>query len=115
MYLITVGSDCRSVENQLWPYLPMTIPAVEQGWQTMLAGLDRLNRDVIARGGKLIVAMIEPTPVPYGSFALDRAVRASYPGGKALSFDLSRPRVRLAKYTACHGSPLIDLPAALPP
>ena len=113
MYLTRGGSDFRCVDNQLWPYLPTDVPAVEKGWQTMLAGLDRLNRDVVARGGKLIVAMIEPTPVPYGSFALDRAVRASYPGGKALSFDLSRPRERLSKYASSRGFPLIDVTAAL--
>ena len=113
MYLTRGGTDFRCVDNQLWPYLPTNVPAVDEGWNTMFAGLDRLHRDVVSRGGKLIVAMIEPTPVPYGSFALDRAVRASYPGGKALSFDLSRARTRLSAYTANRGLRLVDVTAAL--
>ena len=113
MYATKGGSDYRCVDSQLWPYLPTPVAAVEEGWKTMFGGLDRLNRTVTSRGGKLIVAMIEPVPVPYSRFALDRAVRASYPGGKALSFDLSLARRKLSAYTSNHGLPFVDVSAAL--
>jgi len=113
MYATKGGSDYRCIDSQLWPYLTTPVAAVEEGWKTMIGGLDRLNRTVTSRGGKLIVAMIEPMPVTYGRFALDRAVRASYPGGKALSFDESLARLRLSAYTSNRGLPFLDVSAVL--
>ena len=113
MYATRGGRDYRCVDSQLWPYLTTPVPAVNEGWRKMLAGLDRLNRTVTSRGATLVVGMIEPVPVPYGRFAVDRAVRASFPGGKGLSFDLSIPRTRLAAYASEHGLAFVDGSVAL--
>jgi len=113
MYATKGGSDYRCVDSQLWPYLPIPITAVEEGWKTMFRGLDWLNQTVTSRGGKLIVGMIEPMPVPYGRFALDRAVRASFPGGKALSFDLSLARMKLSAYASNKGVPFVHVTEGL--
>ena len=113
MYATTGGNDYRCLDSQLWPYLRVPVSAVEAGWKAVVAGLDQMNQTVTSRRGKLIVAMIEPTPVPYGRFALNRAVRASFPGAKALAFDLSLARIRLSAYARSRGLAFLDVTAAL--
>jgi hypothetical protein len=72
-----------------------------------------MQRTVTMRGGQLLVAMIEPFPAAYGAFAMTRAVRANYPGGKALPLDLSLPHKRLEAFAASRGVAFIDLSEAL--
>ncbi|PYR69717.1 MAG: hypothetical protein DMF88_05155 [Acidobacteria bacterium] len=113
MYLTPGGADVRCLNNSFWPYVKTRIPAVEEGWRSMFEGLDRLNRTVTRRGGTLLVGMIEPFPVPYGSFAMARAIRANYPGGKALPLDLALPHTRLAAFAASRGIAFVDFSEAL--
>jgi hypothetical protein len=109
MYLTRGGSDFRCIDNQFWPYVPMTIPAVEEGWKATFTALDRMNDTVTARGARLIVAMIEPYPFPYGQFTVERAIRANYPGGKAVPLDLSLPLKRLNGYARSRGLPFVNI------
>lgn len=109
MYLTRGGSDFRCIDNQFWPYVPMTIPAVEEGWTATFTALDRMNETVTRRGARLIVAMIEPYPFPYGRFVVERAIRANYPGGKAVPLDLSLPLKRLAGYAKSRGLPFVNI------
>ncbi len=109
MYLTRGGSDFRCIDNQFWPYIPMSIPAVEQGWTATFAALDRMNATVTARGARLVIAMIEPYPFPYGRLAVERAIRANYPGGKAVSLDLSLPLKRLGEYASSRGHPFVNI------
>ena len=84
-----------------------------EGWKANFSGLDRINRLVSARGGKLVVGVIEPFPLPYGNWAMQRAIRATYPGAKQVSLDLALARTRLRTYTSAHGLPLLDVTEAL--
>ena len=94
MYLTPGGDNYLCMDTQFWPYVPQRIPAVEEGWTANFAGLDRINRLVSARGGKLVVGVIEPFPLPYGNWAMQRAIRATYPGAKQVSLDLALARTR---------------------
>ena len=109
MYLTRGGSNFLCIDNQFWPYVPAKIPAVEEGWNATFTALDRMNQIVTERGAHLIVAMIEPYPFPYGRFAVERAIRANYPGGKALALDLSLPLRRLGGYATSHGLPFVNI------
>jgi hypothetical protein len=109
MYLTRGGSDFRCIDNQFWPYAEMKIPAVEEGWAATFTALDRMNDTVKQRGARLIVAMIEPYPFPYGRLAVERAVRATYPGGKAVPLDRSLPLKRLGRYAASRGLPFVNI------
>jgi hypothetical protein len=109
MYLTRGGSDFHCIDNQFWPYVPMSIPPVEQGWTATFTALDRMNATVTARGARLIIAMIEPYPFPYGRIAVERAIRSNYPGGKAVPLDLSLPLKRLSAYATSRGLPFVNI------
>jgi hypothetical protein len=113
MYLSSGGAEPLCLNTSFWPYVAAHIPAVEEGWHGALKGLDELNAMVTERGGKLAIALIEPFPVAYGEFAMERAVRANYPGGKRVPLDLSQPRRRLLEYAANRKLTFIDLSDAL--
>src|SRR5207244_2100112 len=95
------------------PYVEARIPAVEEGWRVLLDGLDTMNRTITERGGTLLVAMIEPFPAAYGTFAMSRAIRANYPGGKAVPLDLSLPHNRLQAFATGHGLRFLDVSEVL--
>jgi len=109
MYLTRGGSEFRCIDNQFWPYVPAIIPPVEEGWTATFTALDRMKETLEHRGARLIVAMIEPYPFPYGRLAVERAIRANYPGGKAVPLDLSLPLKRLRTYAASRGLPFVNV------
>jgi hypothetical protein len=113
MYLARGGDNYLCMDTQFWPYVPQRIPAVEEGWTANFAGLDRINRVVTARGGTLIVGVIEPFPLAYGNWAMQRAIRASYPGAKRVPLDLGLARSRLRAYASARGLRLLDVTEAL--
>ena len=41
MYFTRGGSEYRCIDNQFWPYVPLHIPAVEDGWKAMFEGIAR--------------------------------------------------------------------------
>ena len=109
MYFTPGGSEPRCINNSFWPYVKARIPAVEEGWRVLFQGLDTMNRTITERGGTLLVARIEPFPAAYGKFAMARAIRANYPGGKAVPLDLSLPRNRLQDFATRHGLTFVDI------
>jgi len=113
MYFTRGGSEPRCLNNSFWPYVEARIPAVEEGWRVLFDGLDTMNRTMTERGGTLLVAMIEPFPAAYGTFAMARAIRANYPGGKAVPLDLSLPHNRLQAFATRHGLKFMDISEAL--
>ena len=113
MYLTPGGDNYLCMDTQFRAYVPQRIPAVEDGWTATASGLDRSNQIVSARGARLIVAMIEPFPVPYGNWAMQRAIRATYPGAKRVPLELDRARNRLRAYTSARGLPLLDVTQVL--
>jgi len=109
MYLTRGGSEFRCIDNQFWPYVPAVIPPVEEGWSATFTALDRMQETLELRGARLIVAMIEPYPFPYGRLAVERAIRSNYPGGKAAPLDLSLPLKRLRTYAASRDLPFVNV------
>lgn len=113
MYLVSGKSDFRCIDDMYWPYLKTDIPAVEESWVLLFQGLDQMRSYTERFGGRLIVGLIEPYPVSYGNFALDRVVRFNYPGGKGISLDVAIPRERLRDYAVKNGDSFVDFSMVL--